>query len=621
MTDQALIRWPLAVVASAGVHAGALGLFLATAVPERPEQQPLPKAKMEMASYAVERSDAQQAEPDTQDAAAADQTSPRVGSVTVPVSLAEAVQLPSGDAAEIWPEGVAATSEQVDGNTFALREPEIAVTVPLKTNAPKLENQTFGDALPEVAQAGDPIAPNTLNASVISAQSQTADRIAPSDAKPVTLPSAQVNLAPVLSPAIRPELTQTVVADTADLPSHQAFGQRLDSAVLSADSVEIRVAEALQIAPVGADSTQLTQVAAISETAPLVAQPSISAAIESTIASTGTTEVTPLREASVQAATVQPDVTESIQQAAESEQTASVQPSAESAQGVQEVGTAVDPATPKTDAIVARLAWTGGDTSDVGAVSLAAIQSFLQEGDVAAGAAVRDGIEGTLAQVPCSRIQAAFRPESGALELVGHIPEDGLRGPVLAAIQAQMGADISVRDNLLILPRPQCGALAGISAVGLPQSTDQDHNPLLVGDSAHATTYEFRQGQRLAFGRSQAPDYPSYIYLDYFDAAGQVIHLAPNERVPLEKFAPKIPIAFDPRSASGQILDVTIGPPYGQEIAVAFAASVPVYQGVRPLVEPAGPYLEFLKARIAEARAATPDFKGEWVYFFVSTKP
>ena len=66
-------------------------------------------------------------------------------------------------------------------------------------------------------------------------------------------------------------------------------------------------------------------------------------------------------------------------------------------------------------------------------------------------------------------------------------------------------------------------------------------------------------------------------------------------------------------------LFITIGPPYGQEIAVAFAASEPLFDGTRPLIEPAAPYLQFLKQRVAAARERSADFKGEWVYFFITT--
>ncbi|QBR38901.1 DUF4384 domain-containing protein (plasmid) [Leisingera sp. NJS201] len=243
----------------------------------------------------------------------------------------------------------------------------------------------------------------------------------------------------------------------------------------------------------------------------------------------------------------------------------------------------------------------------------------MQPGDaVAEGNPLRDGVAGILSAVPCSRLQVAFVPETATLQVRGHLPEDGLRSPVLAALQAQMGADITVSDQMRLLPRPQCGALAGISDVGLPQSTDQITNPLLVGNDAHARVLDYSGGERLFFDLT-APDYPAYVYVDYFDAGGAVLHLSPNELVPLAETAPKSALRVGAKEAGDPGLQINVGPPYGQEIAVAFAASHPLYEGLRPLSEPAEPYLEFLRSQVAAARAEHADFKGEWVYFLITT--
>lgn len=243
----------------------------------------------------------------------------------------------------------------------------------------------------------------------------------------------------------------------------------------------------------------------------------------------------------------------------------------------------------------------------------------MQPGDAASGAErLRDGLAGLLAQVPCSRLQLSFEPETATLQVKGHIPENGLRGPVLAALRDQMGADIGVSDNILLLPRPQCGALSGIADVGLPQSTDQITNPRLIGVSTHARVLDFARGDRLWFDLT-APDYAAYVYVDYFDAGGNVIHLAPNDQSPLHRAEAKSALRVGAREAGAAGLQIIVGPPYGQEIAVAFTASAPLYDGLRPLFEPAAPYLDWLKSRVAAARQADPDFKGEWVYFFVTT--
>lgn len=267
----------------------------------------------------------------------------------------------------------------------------------------------------------------------------------------------------------------------------------------------------------------------------------------------------------------------------------------------------------------AALAWSGGDDTPVSATSLAAITAFTQEGDLAAGAAeVRDGIESILAAVPCARLQTTFLAETGQLELRGHIPEDGLRAPVLAALQAQVGDAIALSDQLLILPRPQCGALAGIAGVGLPQSTEQLTSPAVIGEDGFARTFAYVEGERLRLDLA-APDYDSYIYMDYFVADGTVIHLQPNDIVPLT-FAPAKSAQTVGHVRDDQpYLELIVSPPFGQEIAAAFASNVPLYEGTRPIQEPAEAYLAFLKEQVSAARAAHPDFKGEWVYFFIST--
>ena len=269
----------------------------------------------------------------------------------------------------------------------------------------------------------------------------------------------------------------------------------------------------------------------------------------------------------------------------------------------------------------AALAWSGEGDTVVSATSLAAIAAFSQQGDLSdQSKQVRDGIAGILAAVPCARLQTVFNPDTGNLELTGHIPEDALRGPVLAALRAQVGDAIPLSDNLLILPRPQCGALTGIADIDLPQSTEQLTNPRVIGQDGFAQNYTYSDGQTLQLDLA-GPDYDSFIYVDYFVADGTVIHLQPNDVVPLRMIPAKAPMSVGRDRDDQPFLLLTIRPPFGQEIAAAFATSVPLYDGPRPVQDPAGPYLIFLKSKVADARARDPDFKGEWVYFFITTQP
>ncbi|TNJ42323.1 DUF4384 domain-containing protein [Phaeobacter sp. B1627] len=284
----------------------------------------------------------------------------------------------------------------------------------------------------------------------------------------------------------------------------------------------------------------------------------------------------------------------------------------------EDVTSSMTAAPPAAPSIRASLAFPATNASDVDPQSLAVFQQFQDPGS--AGAALRDGLAELLSAIPCARVQLSFDPETASLELRGHLPEDSMRAPVLAALQTEMGQDIVLQDEMRLLPQPQCGALAGISDVGLPQSTDQITNPLLVGDDTHARVLNYAGGDQLFFDLT-APDYPAYVYVDYFDAGGSVLHLLPNAHVDLAKVPPMSGFRVGAKDASDRGLMITVGPPYGQEIAVAFAASHPLFpdRDTRPLQEGAAPYLLELKNAVHEARSKHPDFKGEWVYFLVTT--
>lgn len=253
-----------------------------------------------------------------------------------------------------------------------------------------------------------------------------------------------------------------------------------------------------------------------------------------------------------------------------------------------------------------------------------ALAAFLRPGDIVPGdagaLAVRDGIAATLAQFPCSRIQSGFNPDTGSLDLRGHVPDPAMRAVVTDSLQAQLGPGVPITGELLILPRPQCQMLAALDALGLPQSTEQYTNPRVIGPDAHVRDYRFVEGDRLVLDLT-APDYPAWILVDYYDAQGQVLHLQPNSIVPAKLAAPKSALSVGRAEPGQPSLDITISPPFGQEIAVALAVSAPLMLEDRPLIEPAAPYLAALAERLRAARAADPAFKGEWVYFFVTTVP
>lgn len=490
------------------------------------------------------------------------------------------------------------------------------------------------------AFSAEPIVDQPLPRSEMRVETQAVARsessaVAPPSDPAAVAPSTGANLSQGAIPQVRAtasaldesRVVSTAVDATANLaasapPTTLAVPQTPPPAILSAEP-QVDVAVAPAEAPVA------SLVPAVSDGSPIAArEPDVTVATISEPPPATVSEVLAGAEQGLEAAQIQ---TAAIAQVDPAGTTAAPVDDAASAIAVALpqastvpqsalVEDAVPQAQPEATRIAAELAFIGEGDVAIDPQALAMIQSFMQSGDPGAEAAkARDALEALLSQVPCSRLQAEFDPENGTLALRGHIPEEDLREPLLAALQAQVGQGIVVTDAMLILPRPQCGALAGIGAVGLPQSTDQVTNRRIVGNDAHARVFNYRGGDSLVL-EMQAPDYDAYVYVDYYDAAGNVIHLVPNETVPLS-LHPTQSTMIVGRAADGQpALEITIGPPYGQEIAVAFASSEPLYDGLRPTVEAAGPYLAWLAERVAEKRAANPSFKGEWVYFFVATR-
>ncbi|WP_425093557.1 DUF4384 domain-containing protein [Tropicimonas sp. S265A] len=262
--------------------------------------------------------------------------------------------------------------------------------------------------------------------------------------------------------------------------------------------------------------------------------------------------------------------------------------------------------------VASAMAWSGAGQLALDSAGLLALTAFVapqQAGQK--GEDLRDSVFEVLSSVPCARLQTAFNAETGALELRGHLPDAGLRSELTAALRAQIGDTLAVEDSLQLLPEPQCGTLGKLDALGLPQSEEQFTDPYLVGANLFAREYVFRDGDRMVIDLEGA-DYPAYIYLDYYDADGNVLHLIPNDVIGLRRFAPEESFSI---GAAGSGLELIVQPPLGQDIAVAIASDTPLYDGLRPFEEPAAEYLEFLKSQVA---AVAPD-RAEWVYFFVES--
>lgn len=589
--------WLFGLIASVGIHIAGGAVLWVALIPDPIEDQPTPESQLRVESQQVERRDAAEAMPDADHAAQADDTGSRLS------------------------EGTIARSDAV------VAQPQSA---PADQAAPDAERLAAADGPTDVLATAAPSAEAIRSRPAPTAGKLAALRPQSTDIRPAQATSQPAQTAAPRAETVAARPAPVAVTQPANVPSITAVAANPAVAAKLADLVDAAPAQAVAlpatatIAPV-ADAT-VVKAAAITPPDATRAQPLTA----NTVVAPTPPRATPIRPATndtrpVLAALPAPDDAAPLEpQAAETREAApNIAALPDSPPDVTATETTLPDSTPATEApptgdkIRARLAFPG-QVGDVDPVSLAAFQSFVEPEASPQGTEVRDGLSALLARVPCSRLNVSFNPDTATLQVNGHVPINEARGPVLAALRAQMGNSIDVSDNMLILPEPQCNVLSGIAATGLPQSTDQFTNPLVVGEDTHALVKDFVKDERLWF-EATGPDYDAFVYVDFFDAAGNVLHVAPNSQSALIEVAAKETFRIGTKDDSDGPFALLIGPPYGQEIAVAFAASRPLYDGLRDVVEPAEPYLEWLTERIAQARAADPEFKGEWVYFFIRT--
>ncbi len=553
-----LKAWVAGIGASVLVHLGGYGLYLATNEIKETPDQPVGQSRLQLDTVSAKTQDAEAQTPETENADSAEVNSAALGEGAIRQSSATALDAPTASANAVSPKTNTVQEAAQKTNVLAATNPE---TDGLAQSLASGQTVSARDPAPKIADA---IQPQPGKALV--SEAPRADSLSNATLDTNVVPSVPTQTTPT------PESAAPV--------SSLAAVSATSNVIVAANSDPIVVAQASTLPSLRA-------------AAPIPSASKLGAATPSALA-----------------------VAQSAPDAAPAEQAPT--------QGTDAATADTNAITPNQPPLPARaakanLAWQFGDRLVTDPQALATIQAFMAPNAIEGAAEVKDGLSDVLTGIDCARLSATFIPETGVLEMRGHIPDPSLRDTILSTMQAQIGTGIPVTTNLLHLPAPQCGALTGIADIGLPQSTDQFTNQRLVGANAHAAEFPYTEGAKFQF-EFTAPEYDAFVYVDYFDADGKVVHLQPNlTGIDGLQLANSV-VAVNPKQP-GTDDPIVIGPPYGQEIAVAFAASEKLYQTPRPIIEDAAPYLEWLKDQVNEARDRNPEFKGEWVYFFITTRP
>jgi hypothetical protein len=218
-----------------------------------------------------------------------------------------------------------------------------------------------------------------------------------------------------------------------------------------------------------------------------------------------------------------------------------------------------------------------------------------------------------LRDITCGNVGGAFG-DGDVLRLIGHLSSEAARQALHARLKSVSGVALIDDHALVIVPEPGCGIVDALPAVGLSLSPDQAAEAAELGKPAHAGTLNFRAGELLTLDLV-TPNYPAYYYVDYYDNDNHVIHLLPSQTVPASQVSPR------QRLRIGGTEKYAVTPTEGLDLVVTVGSSVPLFEGVRPEVEPADAYLASLLQALRSARAREATFRGEYSYLFVGTTP
>ncbi|NBC33735.1 MAG: DUF4384 domain-containing protein [Alphaproteobacteria bacterium] len=228
----------------------------------------------------------------------------------------------------------------------------------------------------------------------------------------------------------------------------------------------------------------------------------------------------------------------------------------------------------------------------------------------------------------CARVSASQGAE-GRVQLSGFVASAAdLRA--LETSVASLEAVQSVASTVAVRPWPFCAALSVLVDFG-------PHGGGMGGATAGGAvpdyappTIEFAdgagplvEGQPLVFTVTASPDFDGYLYVDYIDAEGGVIHMLPEPLHPdnIVYSGEPVQIGLDPVGAGINDRIWRVTPPLGTRMILALSSPVPLFADFRPVEEDAADYLPELRETLTTTRNLGGALAYPGAYLFFETVP
>ncbi len=215
-----------------------------------------------------------------------------------------------------------------------------------------------------------------------------------------------------------------------------------------------------------------------------------------------------------------------------------------------------------------------------------------------------------LDSMPCSVLQASIddrrllvRGYAAGAEIMKRI-EGGL---------GKVAGITEVRNEIQGLPRVFCQTLE-IFAPYWQVNRDSGFATAIGTPNAENV---FVEGERLVVDIG-TPTYKSWLYVDYFDQGGGVVHMMPS---PGEEFNEADPRESFQLGEEGDIGLWEVAPPFGNDMIVVLATSAPIFEGARGQLEQANDYRAALRKRLKALESASGKAKISADFVVVTIKP
>ena len=208
-------------------------------------------------------------------------------------------------------------------------------------------------------------------------------------------------------------------------------------------------------------------------------------------------------------------------------------------------------------------------------------------------AAVQEQVSALIAAPVCARLDATIGDDAG-VALAGFVASEADRSELRAALEALTGAAPN-DDAVAVRPWPLCQALL------LVDDLDGTGALSIVPNHADAT---YADNEVVSITVTAPADFDGFLYLDYIDRAGNVVHLSPSLDRPDNALVAgdTITVGADPEEdPDGRVYRA--GAPFGENLVIAIASDRALFDTLRREAEAAGSYLDALEDAIQRVQA------------------